>query len=146
MQRTLFDLLLEDRQHGSSTKTSPESSIPKTTHLEHCWEDYAAVIPPSFHQQDGAVQVWLTDLQGPLPTEFLTPSSSAWPSDGSGSSCSLAAVLEDGPLPTRYFLSSKAAAGILRRAEARGKELPPQLAHALRAVAGLEPTSTLMED
>jgi len=29
-------------------------------------------------------------------------------------------VLEDGPLPTRYFLSSKAASGILRRAEARG--------------------------
>jgi hypothetical protein len=44
-------------------------------------------------------------------------------------------VLESGPLPTRYFLSSKAAAGILRRAEARGKELPPQLQAALQMVA-----------
>jgi hypothetical protein len=36
----------------------------------------------------------------------------------------------------RYFLSSKAAAGILRRAEARGKELPTALHRALQQVAG----------
>ena len=54
--------------------------------------------------------------------------------EDNGALCGVA-VLEDGPLPTRYFLSSKAAAGILRRAEARGKSLPPQLDKALRAVA-----------
>ena len=36
--------------------------------------------------------------------------------------------------------------GILRRAEKRGKTLPPQLARALRAAAGLEQTSTSTED
>jgi DNA (cytosine-5)-methyltransferase 1 len=43
--------------------------------------------------------------------------------------------LETGPIPPRFFLSSKACQGILRRAEKRGKTLPPQLAHALRAAA-----------
>jgi len=51
--------------------------------------------------------------------------------------CSLAEVLEPGLLPTRYFLSSKACAGILRRAEKRGKHLPPALDRALRSVAGM---------
>jgi hypothetical protein len=47
-------------------------------------------------------------------------------------------VLEDGLLPTRYFLSSKAASGILLRAERRGKELPPMLREALLCAAGTE--------
>lgn len=38
-------------------------------------------------------------------------------------------------VPQKYFLSAKAAAGILRRAEKRGKVLPEQLGVALRAVA-----------
>ena len=45
----------------------------------------------------------------------------------------------------RFTLSSKAASGILRRAERRGKSLPPSLAEALQAVAS-EPTSTVTED
>jgi hypothetical protein len=86
-------------------------------------------------QTDGPARVWLMDRPDVRPGGRWMPSTSAWPSDGSGSSCSLAEVLESGPLPTRYFLSSKAAAGILRRAEARGKELPPQLQAALQMVA-----------
>ena len=35
----------------------------------------------------------------------------------------------------RYYLSQKACAGILRRAEKRGKELPTALRQALQAVA-----------
>lgn len=45
-------------------------------------------------------------------------------------------ILEAQPLPQRYFLSPKACAGILRRAEKRGKRLPARLAEALEAVAG----------
>ena len=71
---------------------------------------------------------------------FWTPSTSAWRNDGGGSSCSLAEVLETGPLPTRFFLSAKACAGILRRAENRNKDLPPALRRALEAVAGSAPT------
>jgi hypothetical protein len=47
----------------------------------------------------------------------------------------LSDVLETGPLPERYSLSPKACSGILRRAERRGKELPPMLKKALEAVA-----------
>lgn len=38
-------------------------------------------------------------------------------------------------MPPRYYLSAKACAGILRRAEKRGKELPPLLKHALMQAA-----------
>ena len=49
------------------------------------------------------------------PSGALTLSISVWPSDASV--CSLSAILETGALPQRYFLSPKACAGILRRAE-----------------------------
>src|SRR6185312_12693242 len=67
------------------------------------------------------------------PTEFLTLSISEFPSGAVASS--LSDVLETGDLPQRYFLSPKACAGILRRAEKRGKELPPALHAALIAAA-----------
>jgi hypothetical protein len=60
--------------------------------------------------------------------------------------CSLSDILEIGAVPQQYYLSRKACIGILRRAERRGKQLPPLLAHALRQAAGMEPTSTLMAD
>lgn len=46
----------------------------------------------------------------------------------------LSTVLEISALP-KYFLSPRACAGILRRAEKRGKALPERLEAALRAVA-----------
>ncbi len=54
--------------------------------------------------------------------------------------CTLSAVLQD-QVSSKYFLSAKAATGILRRAERRGKTLPAQLAAALTALAG-EPKTT----
>ena len=67
--------------------------------------------------------------------ECLMLNGSEWPSAGEGSSaCSLASILEPS-VAQKYFLSRKACAGILRRAEKRGKELPEQLAHALASVA-----------
>ena len=66
------------------------------------------------------------------PGESLTLSTSEWPSDAAV--CSLSQVLEtDAPL--RYFLSPTACAGILRRAEKRGRELPAHLKAALEQVA-----------
>lgn len=49
---------------------------------------------------------------------------------------SLASVLEAGSLPPRFYLSPKACQGILRRAERRGKALPPMLKAALDQAAG----------
>jgi hypothetical protein len=74
------------------------------------------------------------------PTGFLTLSTSEWNHiDGLSLKdegvCSLSDILETGDVPRRYFLSAKACRGILRRAEKRGKKLPPQLRTALLSVA-----------
>jgi len=71
---------------------------------------------------------------------FLTLSTLEYPSDAAV--CSLSAVLET-DVPQKYFLSARAARGILRRAARRGKELPPMLQQALENVAtGTEPMET----
>jgi hypothetical protein len=54
--------------------------------------------------------------------------------DSAFSVCSLSEVLEPHVAP-KYFLSARAAQGILRRAEKRGKTLPELLEAALRSVA-----------
>ena len=64
---------------------------------------------------------------------YLTLSISEFPSGASASS--LSDILETGDLPRRFFLSSTACRGILRRAARRGKELPPALENALRAAS-----------
>ena len=67
------------------------------------------------------------------PTEFLTLNTSEFHSAAVASS--LSDILETGDLPQQYYLSAKACAGILRRAEKRGRDLPTQLRKALQAVA-----------
>jgi hypothetical protein len=72
------------------------------------------------------------------PTEFLTLSTSDWPSDAAV--CSLSDVLEaTGDVPPRFYLSARACAGILRRAALRQKVLPAMLRSALQAVADASP-------
>lgn len=72
------------------------------------------------------------------PTGFSTLSSSECPSDDDGCSfapSTLAQVLE--PIaPQRFYLSARAATGILRRATRRGRLLPTALQTALEALAG----------
>jgi len=53
----------------------------------------------------------------------------------------LSSILEP-QADSRYALSSKAAAGILRRAGRRGRTLPPMLEDALRRVAQSDHTAT----
>jgi hypothetical protein len=53
----------------------------------------------------------------------------------SAAAASLSSVLvTPASIPPKYYLSSTACQGILRRAERRGKALPPMLEQALRAV------------
>jgi len=54
--------------------------------------------------------------------------------------CTLSDILESS-VPQRYYLSPRACTGILRRAERRGKALPPHLEQALRATADTGATS-----
>ena len=72
-------------------------------------------------------------MDGPSPTEFSTHSFGESPSAAVESH--LSQILEDTPHP-KYSLSAKACAGILRRAERRGKKLPPELEAALLAQCG----------
>ena len=76
---------------------------------------------------------WPTSGFGTWPTEFWTPGSSEFPSGG-GVCSSLPDVLQEGA-PARFFLSPRAARGILRRAEKRGRGLPRALQAALTALA-----------
>ena len=64
--------------------------------------------------------------------ECWTLNTTEWPKDAAV--CSLSEVLET-DVPQKYYLSPKACRGILRRADKRGRELPPQLRQALQAVA-----------
>jgi len=66
------------------------------------------------------------------------PNGSAWPNDAVVSS--LSQVLVRGSIPQQYFLSSTACAGILRRAEKRGKKLPEPLMLALMAAVSQDQT------
>lgn len=66
------------------------------------------------------------------PGGYLTLNISEWPN--AAAVCSLSGILETEP-PPKYSLSPRACAGILRRAERRGRALPPQLQTALTAVA-----------
>ncbi len=81
------------------------------------------------------------------PTECLTLSTSELTAlDGlslkDDGVCSLSDILI-GDAPQRYYLTPRACAGILRRAEKRGKDLPPTLLQALLAVAaGLSEAET----
>ena len=74
---------------------------------------------------------------------------SASPSEGEGCSgyspVTLAAVLDPHAAP-KYSLSPTACAGILRRAEKRGRDLPPALRAALEATAALLPPGTPVPD
>jgi hypothetical protein len=67
-------------------------------------------------------------------TEFLTLNTLEYHNAAVASS--LSDILETGVVPQRYYLSSTACRGILRRAKRRGKELPDALRVALESVAG----------
>ncbi len=92
---------------------------------------------PTFHYLQKESGLWLTagmETDGLSPTEFSTHSFGECPSVAVVSR--LSQILEDTPHP-KYYLSAKACAGILRRAERRGKKLPPELEAALLAQCGV---------
>lgn len=107
---------LFDQEDGSSLRTSPACSVPPVDEISQSWSGR-----------------WGTSGFTTSPGECWTAVTSECPSGGDASS-SLADVLLD-EVPERFFLSPRAAAGILRRAEKRGRELPPALAEALAALA-----------
>ena len=106
------------------TSLDPSGSYGKTCRVSSVQTVVGTLVPSSGR--------WSSSGMG-SPTECLTLSTSEWPSDAVV--CSLSDTLETGDLPPRFFLSQKACAGILRRAESRGKKLPEPLRLALESVA-----------
>ena len=121
--------------HASpSGKTSLASSRLKITPSERFLASFPAKSVNWSHQGvNGQTLVMCLDPKGQSRGESLMPNISEWPNDADV--CLLSQVLEKGSIPQKFFLSEKACAGILRRAEKRGRQLPPLLQTALERVA-----------
>ena len=114
------------KQCESSTNSNPHGVFGKM------FPDY--FLPMEEETLRGSSFAWRTLIIS-APSGFSTHNGTEWHSVEEGcSACSLASILEPS-VPARYFLSSRACAGILRRAEKRGKDLPTALRHALQQVA-----------
>ena len=134
MQLIMFDPVPVSLSASPSGKTSPVSYPTKATPSDAFLARLLGKTASCSQQgKGGRTLVVCLDPKEQSLGGFLTPNISAWPNDAAV--CSLSQVLEQGSIPSRYFLSAKACAGILRRAEARGKTLPAALHSALRSSA-----------
>ena len=86
---------------------------------------------------DGLTPTYTWETDGALRTELLTHNIGESPSEDAAST--LSQILQVG-VPEKYYLSPKACLGILRRASARGKELPEVLRLALMRQALMDTT------
>ena len=140
MQLTIFDMIEANSPPSSSGKTSPEFLAQKTTPSDASSHNYAGVMNHCMRPTAGRMRVvFLGNAEQQRGASWM-PNTLAWPNDAAV--CLLSQVLETGLIPQRFFLSSTACAGILRRVEKRGKKLPPQLQDALTAVAQMDPAET----
>lgn len=126
---SVLDWLEAGADYGSSSIASLLRSVPLGWSSRTC---------PAFSAATEA-QTWPWFSEGWQnsgiggPTGCLTLNTLESPKDAVG--CSLSDILESGPIPPKYFLSPRAASGIIRRAAQRGKELPAPLQAALLQVA-----------
>lgn len=133
-QQDLFETL--------SGKMSPGSSASKITPSAVSWAHLSDQMMPchALAGAHGQTRVWLPGHGHGRLGGFSTLNISDCPNDGVGSS--LSSILEEGPIPRRYFLSPRASAGIIRRALKRRKILPAPLLAALVKTAGIAPTTS----
>ena len=90
---------------------------------------------PMLMAGSGQTPEWSNGMAARLPGECSTLNIGASPSVAEESF--LSQILEAAP-PEKYYLSARACEGILRRAERRGKDLPPELKAALVEQASCE--------
>jgi hypothetical protein len=94
-------------------------------------KSYLRSLTPAFQCLDldgGEAQEWLEVDRKKLLGASWMPNTLEWPN--AAAVCSLSSILEQ-DVPQKYYLSARACAGILRRAEKRGKQLPDMLKQAL---------------
>ena len=132
MQLTLFDDVPDCQTQLPYGRTSPAFYQHETMPSDIFWQLCLANLK-SLSQQgaDGRVQVLCVPTSAKSHGESWMPNISESPNDAE--ECSLWQVIETDVSP-KYYLSNQAKAGILDRAEKRGKNLPPLLR------AALEPT------
>ena len=141
MQLTMFAPASESPPALSYGKTFPVSSATKGTPSDAFLARLLGKTANcSLQGRSGRTLVVCMDPKEQSRGGSWTPNISAWPNDAAV--CSLSQVLETDSIPPRYFLSEKACAGILRRAEARRKTLPDPLLSALRSSADADAPST----
>jgi len=139
-----LDLFGDEIPESPSGKMSPASLARTTTPSDAFWAHWPAKMVRWNRQgANGRTLVMCVAPSAQSSGAPSTPNTSEWPN--AAVVCSLWQVLE----PTadqRFFLSSTACAGILRRAANRGKELPPMLRRALEQVAGASSVQAKPED
>ena len=131
---TQFELFDGARQDLHSGKTSPEHSAASQDETLLLWLERWQGFRLTYRTVAGQTPVFSQDLTPLSSGQCWTRNSSEFRNGAVASS--LSEILETGAVDRRYFLSPKACAGILRRAEKRGKELPTALRQALQTVAG----------
>lgn len=152
------DLACSERWHeslmrslpaGWSGRTCPVASPAKRARTSPPSSGPSAGTGPPCPEAGGSTAASASDPSEPAPGLCWTVSTSDWRSGASA--CSLSAVLETqedwlsrnpdaspadfAAYLGRYCLSARACRGILRRAEKRGRELPPALRESLEARA-----------
>ena len=134
MKSTESEPVLDFENLWSSGKTCQESCPQPTMRLDAFWRDLPGKMTRLSRQgKGGRTLVVCLDPSEQSSGGSWTPNFSVWPNDVSV--CSLSQVLEKGSIPSRYFLSAKLCAGILRRAEKIGKPLPGKLKTILTRIA-----------
>lgn len=123
IQMSLFGKMSAERLTLTTEKTSELPSKKSSTSSKKM------PLCLQFQKGDGLTQMNGVGMTGAWHTELLTLNIGESPNVGRDS-C-LSDVLEQN-VPEKYYLSKKACQGILRRAESRGKTLPPLLKDALK--------------
>ena len=90
-------------------------------------------------KENGPMQTTMWETDGQSAIESLTRNGGVFPNEEQESF--LSQILQ-ASVPRKYYLSPKACRGILRRASARGKELPEILQKALERQAAQDLTDT----
>ena len=138
---TLFDWLTSRVAVGSAGKMCPAFSVQTGGAISQdyypCLPDatlecpnMGLVQPDLFAMLDETASEWHGECWTLNLPEF--PDVSRSPFLNEDVVCSLSDILEIGDVPQRYYLSREACLGLLRRAEKRGKQLPPLLEAVLK--------------
>ena len=109
-----------------SVATKEKISEPSLTHLSESRNREPLCL--RFRRAGGHTQTVTVETDGALRTELLMLNTGESPNAAVEST--LSQILEEN-VPEKYYLSARVCEGILRRAERRGKELPPILKETL---------------